>query len=236
MQSSGRTLGLLGGMSWESSVEYYRLVNRGVRDRLGGLHSARTLMLSVDFAEVARLQHSGDWGALAAMLAAEARSLAAGGAGTILLCTNTMHEVADAIEAATPGVPLLHIADPTGAAIRSAGLRRVGLLGTTFTMERDFYRRRFAERHGLEVIVPEAADRADVHRIIYDELVRGRIDDASRETYRGVIARLAAAGAEAVILGCTEIGLLVGPDDSPVPLFDTTALHAAAAVDWLVEG
>lgn len=229
-----RTLGLLGGMSCESSVEYYRLINRGIRDRLGGLHSARTLMLSVDFAEVARLQHSGDWAALGTMLGADARALVSGGAGTILLCTNTMHEVAETIEAAIPGVPLLHIADATGTAIRAAGCRRVGLLGTAFTMERDFYRRRLAERHGLDVIVPEAGDRADVHRIIYDELIRGEINDASRAVYRGVIARLATAGAQGVILGCTEIGLLVGPGDSDVPLFDTTAIHAAAAVDWLV--
>jgi len=231
-----RTLGLLGGMSWESSVEYYRLINRGVRDRMGGLHSARTLMLSVDFAEVARLQHAGDWPALGAMLAAEARRLADGGAGTIVLCTNTMHEVAAAIEAAAPDVPLLHIADATGTAVRAAGCRRVGLLGTAFTMERDFYRGRLAERHGLDVIVPDADDRAEVHRIIYDELVRSEIRDASRDVYRGVIERLAAAGAEGVILGCTEIGLLVGPGDSAVPLFNTTAIHAGAAVDWLMAG
>ncbi len=224
-----RTLGLIGGMSWESSALYYRLVNQGVRAARGGHHSAPLLMLSLDFAEIAALQHAGDWNALGDRMAAAARTLAQGGAEAIVLCTNTMHKVADAIEAATD-VPLLHIADATGAALREAGVTRAGLLGTAFTMEQDFYRARLATRWGVEVIVPAADDRATVHRVIYDELVQGVVRDASRAAYRDVMARLTAAGAEAVVLGCTEIGLLVGPDDASVPLFDTTALHADAAV------
>jgi len=219
-------------MSWESSAEYYRLLNRGVRDRLGGQHSARTLMLSVDFAAVARAQHDGHWGTLADMLAADARALEAGGAGMLLLCTNTMHQVADRIGEAV-SVPLLHIADPTADAALAAGHRRLGLIGTGFTMERPFYRDRLAAR-GLEVIVPDVDDRTTVHRVIYDELVQGRFLDASRAAYRGVLARLAARGADAVVLGCTEIGLLVSEGDSPVPLLDTARLHAEAGVDWLV--
>jgi len=219
-------------MSWESSAEYYRLLNRGVRDRLGGQHSARTLMLSVDFAAVARAQHDGHWGTLADMLAADARALEAGGAGMLLLCTNTMHQVADRIGEAV-SAPLLHIADPTADAALAAGHRRLGLIGTGFTMERPFYRDRLAAR-GLEVIVPDVDDRTTVHRVIYDELVQGRFLDASRAAYRGVLARLAARGADAVVLGCTEIGLLVSEGDSPVPLLDTARLHAEAGVDWLV--
>lgn len=223
-----KTLGLLGGMSWESTLPYYRQINETVRERLGGLHSARLLLYSVDFAEVERLQHAGDWVAAGALLGRAACSLRDGGAQLLVICTNTMHKVADAIEAAS-GLPLLHIADPTGAAIRAAGLSRVGLLGTRFTMEQDFYRRRLAERHGLEVIVPEAEARERVHRIIYDELCLGRIRDESRREYQAIIAGLVAQGAQGVILGCTEIGLLIGPDDVAVPRFDTAALHARAA-------
>lgn len=226
-------IGLLGGMSWESSAVYYRLINEGVRARLGGLHSADLLLRSVDFAGVAALQHDGDWDALGAMLAAEARALATAGAGAIVLCTNTMHCVADAIEAAA-GVPLLHIADATGAALARAGITRAGLLGTVFTMEQPFYRERLRQRFGIDTIVPPDAGRAAVHRIIYDELVRGEIRDESRAIYREVMAALVADGAQGIILGCTEIGLLVGGDDATVPLFDTTVLHAAAAVDRLV--
>jgi aspartate racemase len=228
-----RTVGLIGGMSWESSAHYYRLVNQGVRARMGGAHSAPLLMVSVDFAEIAALQHAGDWEALSARMAAAARTLAEGGAEAIVLCTNTMHKVAEAIEQAQPR-PLLHIADAAGAAVAAAGHVRVGLLGTAFTMEQPFYRERLATRFGLEVLVPDAADRDDLHRIIYDELVRGVVRDESRALYRAVIAALVAHGAEAIVLGCTEIMLLVGSDDSPVPLFDTTALHAAAAVDFVV--
>lgn len=223
-----KTLGLLGGMSWESTLPYYRVINETVRERLGGLHSARLLLYSVDFAEVERLQHAGDWDAAGALLGRAARSLRDGGAQLLVICTNTMHKVADAVEAAS-GLPLLHIADPTGAAIRAAGLTKIGLLGTRFTMEQAFYRQRLIERHGLEVIVPDDDGRELVHKVIYEELCLGRIRDESREAYRSIIAGLAARGAQGVILGCTEIGLLIGPADVDVPLFDTTALHARAA-------
>ena len=225
-----KTIGLIGGMSWESSAQYYRIINQAVRDRCGGAHSAQLLLYSLDFAAIQRLQHDGDWDALAQLMADAARRLEAGGADMILLCTNTMHRVADAITGSV-AVPLLHIADATGAAVTAAGHTRVGLLGTAFTMEQPFYRDRLAERFGLDVLVPDTADRATVHRIIYDELVAGRIVDASRAAYRNVIARLVARGAQAIILGCTEIMLLVGAGDSAMPLFDTTTLHALAAVD-----
>jgi aspartate racemase len=228
-----RPVGLIGGMSWESSAHYYRLINQGVRERCGGAHSAPLLMLSVDFAEIAALQHNGDWPALAARMAAAARTLADGGAEAIVLCTNTMHKVADAIGQAQPR-PLLHIADAAGAAIVAAGHARIGLLGTAFTMEQPFYRERLATRFGLQVLVPDEAGRGTVHRIIYDELVRGVVRDESRAACRAIIAALVARGAEAIVLGCTEIMLLVGADDATVPLFDTTALHAAAAVDFIV--
>jgi aspartate racemase len=229
-----RTIGLLGGMSWESTVPYYRVVNEVVKARLGGLHSAKVVLVSVDFAEVERLQHAGDWDAAGALLAASARSLEAAGAECVVLCTNTMHKVADAIEAAV-AIPLLHIADPTAEAVRAAGLRTVGLLGTRFTMEQAFYVGRLEARHGLTVLTPPPDDRALVHRVIYEELVLGRTLEASRDAYRRVMADLVARGAEGVVLGCTEIGLLVGPADASVPLFDTTALHAAAAGAWAVE-
>ncbi|MGH8080994.1 MAG: aspartate/glutamate racemase family protein [Lysobacter sp.] len=222
------TLGLLGGMSWESTLPYYRLINETVRERLGGLHSARLLLYSVDFAEVERLQHAGDWDAAGALLGRAASALRAGGAQVLVICTNTMHKVAAQVEAAS-GLPLLHIADPTGAAIRAAGLTRIGLLGTRFTMEQDFYRQRLIEQHGLEVLVPPQDDREIVHRAIYDELCLGRIRDESRQQYRRIIAGLVARGAQGVILGCTEISLLIGPEHVDVALFDTTALHAHAA-------
>lgn len=225
-----KMIGLIGGMSWESSAEYYRLLNQGVRDRVGPTASARCLLWSFDFAEIERLQHAGDWDTLTQRLVGAARRLEQAGADLLLICTNTMHLMAPAVEAAV-GIPLLHIADPTAAAIKAAGLSRVGLLGTAFTMEQDFYRGRLTERHGLDVIIPDADDRATVHRIIYDELVAGIVSPTSREAYRGIIARLVAAGAQAIILGCTEIMLLVGAEDSAVPLFDTTALHARAAVE-----
>ena len=225
-----KVIGLLGGMSWESSAEYYRIVNERVRDRLGDLHSARCLMWSFDFAEIEALQHACRWDEAAALLVDAARRLERGGADFMVLCTNTMHRMADELQAAV-GIPLLHIADPTALRIKAAGLRRVGLLGTAFTMEQDFYKGRLIERHGLDVLVPDEADRALVHRVIYDELVQGMVDPASRAAYREIIARLVARGAEAVILGCTEIMLLVGPEDSAVPLFDTTTIHAEAAVE-----
>ena len=226
-----RVIGLIGGLSWESSAEYYRLINRAVQRRLGGTHSARCLMWSFDFSEVEALQHAGRWDAATALMLEAAGRLRAGGADVLVICSNTMHVMAEAVERSA-GVPLLHIADPTAARIRAAGHRRVGLLGTAFTMEHDFYRRRLEDKFGLEVIVPEAADRQAVHRIIYEELVQGRVEAASRALYAGVMARLAARGAEAIILGCTEIMLLVRAEDSPVPLFDTTELHADAAAAW----
>ncbi len=227
-----RLLGVLGGMSWTSTEAYYRLLNTGIADRLGGLHSARLVIHSVDFDEIATLQHAGDWGTTAEILADAARGLAAAGAEGLLLATNTMHKVAERVERAV-GLPLLHIADGTAEAVTRAGLSRVGLLATAFTMEETFYVDRLA-RHGVEGIVPEAADRAHVHRIIYDELVRDVVHDDSRERYREVMAALVARGAEGIILGCTEIGLLVGPRDTTVPTFDTAELHAAAAVDWML--
>ncbi|MCD1643745.1 aspartate/glutamate racemase family protein [Aurantimonas coralicida] len=225
-----RTIGLIGGMSWESSVEYYRILNQGVRDRLGPTASARCLLWSFDFSEIEALQHRGDWDELTARLVEAARKLETAGADILLICTNTMHRMAPAIEAAVQ-VPLLHIADPTAERIKAAGLQKVGLLGTAFTMEQDFYKGRLAERHGLDVLVPNAEDRATIHRVIYEELVAGQIVDTSRDAYRAVIARLVNAGAQSVILGCTEIMLLVRPEDSTVPLFDTTALHAHAAIE-----
>ncbi|UQI45756.1 aspartate/glutamate racemase family protein [Streptomyces sp. HU2014] len=224
-----RTIGLIGGMSWESTAEYYRILNERTRERLGGLHSARCVLYSVDFAEIERLQVHGRWAEAGEILAGAARSLEAAGADVLLLCTNTMHKVADSVEAAV-SVPLLHLADATAAAVRAAGLRRVGLLGTAFTMEQDFYRSRLAAG-GLDVRVPDAEGRALVHRVIYEELCLGVVRDDSRAAYRRVVEELVAGGAEGVILGCTEIELLIGPEDSPVPLFPTARLHAEAAVD-----
>lgn len=226
-----RTIGLIGGMSWESSLEYYRLINQTVQARLGGLHSARSVLVSVDFAEIAALQHGGEWEGAAARMAAAARSLERAGAECVVLCTNTMHKLAGAIEAAVR-IPFLHIADPTAARVREAGLWTVGLLGTRFTMEEDFYRGRLEARHGLRVLVPEGAERELVHRVIYDELCRGLVRPESRAAYAAVIRGLVGAGAQGIVLGCTEIGLLVRAEDSPVPLFDTAALHAQAAVDF----
>lgn len=225
-----RLLGLIGGMSWESTLPYYRYVNEAVRTRLGGLHSARVVLYSVDFHAIEALQRGAHWDEAGVQLAQAARALQAAGAELLVLCTNTMHIVAPAIEAATP-LPLLHIADPTAQAIRAAGFARVGLLGTRFTMEQAFYRERLAQ-HGVEALLPTALERAEVHRIIYEELCLGQVREGSREYYRGVIAGLVARGAHAVILGCTEIGLLIGAQDASVPLFDTTRLHAQAAVDW----
>nr|WP_279011768.1 aspartate/glutamate racemase family protein [Aeromonas jandaei] len=224
-----KCIGLLGGMSWESTVSYYQALNRGVRAKLGGLHSARVLLNSVDFAEIERLQHVGDWPATARLLAAEARKLRDGGADFLLIGTNTMHKVAPEIEAAID-IPLLHIADATARRLQADGIQRVGLLGTRFTMEQDFYKGRLQTNFGLEVLVPAEAERERIHRIIYDELCLGEIRDASRAEYLAIIAGLAAAGAEAVILGCTEIALLVGEAQAAVPLYDTTAIHAEAAV------
>jgi aspartate racemase len=229
-----RTIGLIGGMSWESSAEYYRIINRTVRERLGPLRSADVLMYSLDFGTIERLQHESRWDEAGAALAGAARRLHGGGAECIVLCTNTMHKVAAQIEAATD-LPFLHIADPTGAAARRHGARVVGLLGTRFTMEQDFYRKRLEQRYGLQVLVPEAPERAAVHRIIYQELCAGRIVEASRQYYRTVIRQLISSGAEALIFGCTEIMLLLSQSDCPVPVLDTTTLHALAAVDFAMK-
>ena len=223
-------IGFLGGMSWESSIEYYRIVNEEVRDRLGGLHSADCLLRSVDFAGIEELQRSGRWDDAGSVLAAEAAALEAAGAELIVLCTNTMHKVADAIEAAV-GVEFVHIADTTAGAVRAAGLDRVGLLATGYTMEQDFYVGRLRDLHGLDVLVPEEPDRRIVHGVIYEEICRGVVDDGSREQYRRIMRALAARGAQGILLGCTEIELLVGPEDAEVPLFDTTRLHAVRAVE-----
>jgi len=225
-----QTIGLIGGMSWESTIPYYKIINETVKARLGGLHSAKLVLHSVDFHEIERLQHAGDWEGAGRAMAAAARSIEAAGADFMVLCTNTMHKVAGAMEQAV-AIPLLHIADPTAAAVRARGLGRVGLLGTRFTMEQDFYRGRLEDRHGLEVVVPDAADRAVVHRIIYEELCLGKVLEASRSEYRRIIQRLAGAGAEAVILGCTEIGLLIDADHAEIPVFDTTRIHAVSAAE-----
>lgn len=230
-----KTIGLIGGMSWESTVPYYRAINELVRRRLGGLHSARVALFSVDFHDVELLQRTAAWDEAGQALAKAARSVEAAGADFLVLCTNTMHKVAPAIESAV-SIPLLHIADATAAAVNRAGVRAVGLLGTRFTMEEDFYRGRLESRHGLEVLVPERDDRDLVHRVIYEELCLGVVSEESRGQYREVIRRLAARGAGGVILGCTEIAMLVSPEDSPVPVFDTTRLHAAAAVDLALAG
>jgi aspartate racemase len=223
-------IGLIGGMSWESSAEYYRIINREVQKRLGGVHSARSLMWSVDFGEIENLQHLGDWDKLTEQMIDAATRLERGGAEFILMCTNTMHRMAGTVSAAI-NIPLLHIADPTGEKIRAAGLTRVGLLGTAFTMEQDFYKLRLKELFGLEIIVPKTEDRRIVHEIIYKELVAGKVLPKSRELYREIISRLVGEGAQGIILGCTEIMLLISQEDSAVPLFDTTTIHAIAAVD-----
>ena len=228
-----KTIGLLGGMSWESTIEYYRLLNQIVKAELGGLHSAKILMYSFDFEELVQLKHKGDWSKIGRLLAEAAVDLEGGGADCILVATNTMHKVADAIMVAT-SIPLIHIADATAEEIKRQGVQRVGLLGTRFTMEESFYKDRLIYQHGLAVQVPNGEERDLVHDVIYDELCLGKIRRASRDRYRQVISNLVNSGAEAIILGCTEIGLLVKPEDSPVPLFDTTEIHAAAAVKWAI--
>jgi aspartate racemase len=225
-----KRIGLLGGMSWESSAEYYRFVNEAVRNRLGGLHSADCLLRSVDFAGVEELQRTGRWNEAGKLLAAEARALVAAGAELLVLCTNTMHRIADQIAAAVE-IPFVHIADTTADAVHAAGLSTVGLLATAYTMEQDFYVGRLQRIHGLAVVVPGPQDRRLVHDVIYQELCLGIVKDESRRAYRRVISGLVGRGAEGILLGCTEIDLLIGPDDAPVPVFDTTRLHAERAVD-----
>ena len=229
-----KTIGLIGGMSWESSLEYYRILNEQVRAHLGGLHSAKCLMLSVDFAEVEELQREGRWEEAGAMMAEAALSLERGGADLLVLCTNTMHKCSAQIEQAVR-IPFLHIADATAARVQAAGMTRIGLLGTRFTMEEDFYRGRLEKMFGLQVLVPERKSRELVHRVIYDELCLGITREDSRQAYRAILHDLARDGAEGILLGCTEIGLLVGPEDSPVALFDTTRIHAEEAVRLALE-
>lgn len=225
-----KRIGLLGGMSWESSAEYYRLINEATRERLGGLHSADCLLRSVDFAEIEQLQRDGAWDQAGERLAAEASALVAGGAEMLVLCTNTMHKVADAI-ADVVDVPFIHIADTTAHAVRACGMSRVGLIATAYTMEHDFYVGRLRDLHDLTVLVPDEPDRRLVHDVIYNELCVGVMRDESREEYRRIMRALADMGAQAILFGCTEIDLLVGPDDSPLPVFDTTRLHAEHAVE-----
>jgi len=229
-----KTIGLIGGMSWESSIEYYRIINETTKARLGGLHSAKSLMVSVDFAEVEVLQHQGKWVEAAQMLVDAAKSLQSGGADFIVLCTNTMHKVAEDIQANVQ-IPLLHIADPTAQRVKDLGIREIALLGTRFTMEEEFYKGRLSEKYNLHVHIPNAQEREVIHRAIYEELVLGRINQDSKEQYLGIIERLIAEGVEGVILGCTEIGLLVHEQDSQVPLFDTARLHAEAAVEYALK-
>lgn len=226
-----KTIGLIGGMSWESSAEYYRMINEQVRDRLGSTHSAQSIMLSVDFAEIEALQHQGQWDKLAEKMCHAARQLQQGGAECIVICTNTMHRMAEQVQNSVC-IPLLHIADATAEQICRQKLRKVGLLGTEFTMKQDFYKGRLTDKYGLHVLIPNDQDCQTVHKIIYNELVSGIIREESRQQYRQIIQHLVDAGAEAIILGCTEIMLLVSEADSPVPVFDTTAIHATAAVNW----
>jgi aspartate racemase len=230
-----KTIGMIGGMSWESSLEYYRIINEEVKERLGDLHSAKTLMYSVDFAEIELLQREGRWQEATRAMIEAARAVAAGGADFLIICTNTMHKMANEVQQSI-AIPLLHIADATADVIKARGLQRIGLLGTRFTMEQDFYRGRLVEKYALDVLVPQEADREIVHRVIYDELVLGRIEPASKAEYLRIIANLAQAGADGIILGCTEIGLLVSQTDCSLPLFDTTRIHALAAVEYALAG
>ena len=226
-----KTVGMIGGMSWESSLEYYRILNEAVKERLGGLHSAKCVLVSVDFAEIEPLQHQERWTEQAQMMVAAAQNVERAGADFLLLCTNTMHKLAEDIQAGIH-IPFLHIADATARKIKASGIHKVGLLGTRFTMEQDFYRLRLEEKHHLSVLIPGEQQREVIHRIIYQELCLGIIKAESRMQYAGVIQDLAQHGAQGIILGCTEIELLVKPEDSPVPLFPTTRIHAEAAVDY----
>lgn len=229
-----KTIGLIGGMSWESSIEYYRIINETVKEKLGGLHSAQSLMMSVDFAEIEKLQHEDRWDEAAQILIRSAQSLERGGADFIVLCTNTMHKVADQI-IKNIGIPFLHIADATAEKVTSSGIKRIGLLGTRFTMEHDFYKGRLTDNFGLDVITPNQQDREVIHRVIYEELVLGKIVESSQQEYKRIIEALIAHGAEGIILGCTEIELLIKQKDSIVPLFPTSAIHAIAAVEKALE-
>ena len=230
-----KTIGMIGGMSWESSIEYYRIINEAVRTELGGLHSAKSMMVSVEFAEIEALQHQGRWDEAAKILIDAACSLESGGADFAIICTNTMHKLYDIIQQSIQ-IPLLHIADATAESIKAQGIKKIALLGTRFTMEENFYKGRLVENYGLEVIIPSSENMQIVHRIIYDELCAGMIKPESKQKYMNIIRRLVKEGAEGIILGCTEIGLLVKQDDSPVQLFDTAVIHAKAAVKYALAG
>lgn len=229
-----KTIGLIGGLSWESSAEYYRIINQLVRARLGGHHSAKSVMVSVDFAEVVPLQHALDWEGVHSSMATAAAAVQRAGAAFVAICSCTMNSVADRVQAGL-NIPVLHIADATAQEVRNRGISKVGLLGTRFTMEQDYFKGRLAQRHGIDVVVPPDEDRETVHQVIYDELVVGRVEQASRQKYAEIMRRLAERGAEAIVLGCTEIGLLVGDADSPVPTIDTTRVHAEAAVEYALQ-
>jgi len=226
-----KTIGLIGGLSWESSAVYYRIINELVRDKLGGTHSAKSIMYSVDFSEFEQLQHQGDWDKLTELMIDAGTRLKNGGADFIVICTNTMHKAADAVEKQV-GIPLLHIADAAAIEVKKMGLRKVALLGTRFTMEQDFYKARLLEKHGIEVVIPNCDERKMIHSVIYDELVLGKVLDSSREAFVKIIGHMNSLGAEGVVLGCTEIPLLISQKDSTVPVFDTTRLHALAAVEF----
>jgi len=229
-----KTIGMIGGMSWESSLEYYRILNETVKARLGGLHSARCLMYSVDFAEIEELQHQGKWDEATEMMIDAAKRIENGGADFLIICTNTMHKMADEVQQNIK-IPLLHIADATAEKIKSHGLKKIGLLGTRFTMEEEFYKGRLVNRHRLNVSIPNSDKREIVHRVIYDELCKGEIKESSKAKFIEIMNHLVKDGADGIILGCTEIGLLVKQEDSRVPLFDTTKIHAEAAVDFALE-
>jgi aspartate racemase len=225
-----QTIGLIGGMSWESTIPYYRIINESVKQKLGGLHSAKIVLYSVDFQEIERHQRAGDWAAAAQILGRAGSALRSAGADFFLICTNTMHKVADEVQRAA-GIPLLHVVDAVAVEVKEGGIGKVGLLGTRFTMEQDFYRARLSGK-GIESLIPNLADRDVIHRVIYDELCLGKVRDQSRSAYRDIIQRLVCDGAEGIVLGCTEIAMLIGPQDSPVPIFDTTAIHAHAAAEY----
>ncbi|WP_394201955.1 aspartate/glutamate racemase family protein [Shewanella waksmanii] len=230
-----RTIGLIGGMSWESTQLYYRIINQQVKQRLGGLHSAKVNLVSVDFATIAQLQHDNDWDGAAAELSKAAIALESSGAEALMICTNTMHKVADTVTQQV-SIPLLHIADATAKQLLADGVKQVGLLGTRFTMEQDFYKARLTDHHGIDVIIPSSAQRELVHSVIYDSLCQGQVKQQDREQYLEVINDLASQGAQAIILGCTEIGMLITPKDTDIPLYDTTEIHAKSAVDWALSG
>ncbi len=229
-----KTIGLLGGMSWESTLSYYKAINQGIKAKLGGLNSAKICLYSVNFDEIEKLQHAGKWAETAEILAQAARSVEAGGADGLLICTNTMHKVAPEIEAQI-SIPILHIADATAEQLKADGVSKVGLLGTRFTMEQDFYTSRLTDKFGIEVVIPQEKERETIHRVIYDELCRGEINPSSKNAYLAIVHSLQQRGAQAVILGCTEIALLIQQTDTAVPLYDTTEIHAAKAVSWALE-